>query len=100
MEEGLLSLLCRRYFPDKVINDFDFLNLFPINLVYFAYQNLADKAVQYGFVQLLNRCVLADFPDKASYIVFLLVRAVQEKGQILDAALVFLLFLLHRCRQL
>ena len=67
MEEGLLSLLCRRYFPDKVINDFDFLNLFPINLVYFAYQNLADKAVQYGFVQLLNRCVLADFPDKASY---------------------------------
>ena len=39
MEEGLLSFLRRRYFPDKVIDDFDFLNLFAINLVYLAYQN-------------------------------------------------------------
>ena len=80
MEEGLLSLLRRRYFPDKVIDDFDFLNLFAIKLVYLAYQNPADKAVQDSFIQFLNRCVPADFPDKASYIVFLFVGTVQEKG--------------------
>ena len=41
---------------------------------------LYDKAVQDSFIQFLNRCVPADFPDKASYIVFLFVGTVQEKG--------------------
>ena len=51
-----------------------------LKMAYLAYQNPADKAVQDSFIQFLNRCVPADFPDKASYIVFLFVGTVQEKG--------------------
>jgi hypothetical protein len=45
--EGHLPLFCyRRYLPDKVINDFDFLKFLPINLFHLLpHQNPADKAV-------------------------------------------------------
>ncbi len=41
-----VKLFCyRRYLPDKVINDFDFLKLLPVNLFHLTHQNPADKAV-------------------------------------------------------
>jgi hypothetical protein len=45
-EGRALPLFCyRRYLPDKVINDFDFLKLLPVNLFHLTHQNPADKAV-------------------------------------------------------
>ena len=81
-ERRALPLFCyRRDLPDKVINDFDFLKLLPVNLFHLTHQNPADKAVQDTLVQFLYRGILPDFPDKGADIAFLLIGTAQGEGQ-------------------
>ena len=47
-----------RDFPDKVINDPDFLHLLAVHLFDLADQDFADKPVQYRLVQFLNGGIL------------------------------------------
>ena len=55
MGRALLFLCCNlRDFPDKVINDPDFLHLLSVHLLDLANQNPADEPVQHRLVQFLN----------------------------------------------
>src|SRR5699024_11908825 len=55
MRDGANYLRCNlRDFPDKVINNSDFLHLLAVHLLNLADQDFADKPVQYGLVQFLN----------------------------------------------
>ena len=63
-----------RDFPDKVINDPDFLHLLTVHLLDLADQDLADQPVQYYLVQFLNGSIAPDFLDKGADFAFLCVR--------------------------
>lgn len=76
------SLFCYlRDFPDKVVNDLDFLHLLPIHLPDLADQNLTDEPVQRRLVQLRDRSILADLRNKRSHIAFLLIGVAHHFGQ-------------------
>ena len=68
-------------FSNKIVDDFDFLNFLPIDLLNLANHDFLDKTVQYNFVQLLDGGILADFLDKGMDIAFLFIRLVQKKIQ-------------------
>ena len=68
-------------FSNKIVDDFDFLNFLPIDLLNLANHDFLDKTVQYNFVQLLDGGILADFLDKGMNIAFLFIRLVQKKIQ-------------------
>lgn len=76
---------CCRDFPDKVIDNLNFLNLLAVNLLDLAHQNSADKPVQNGFVQFLNSGVLSDFLNERSHIAFLFIRPAHHQHQVLQA---------------
>ena len=62
LRDGANYLRCNlRDFPDKVINDPDFLYLLAVHLFDLANQNPADEPVQYGLVQFLDGGVAPDF---------------------------------------
>ena len=66
---GRASLsLCRNLgdFPDKVINDPDFLHLLTVHLLDLTNQNPADEPVQHRFVQFFNGGIAPDFLDKSA----------------------------------
>ena len=98
MGRALPFLYCNlRDFPDKVINNLDFLHLLAVHLFDLANKNLADKPVQYGLVQFLNDGIASDFLDKGTDFTFLCVRLALHHRQIMQALLVgFLLLLQHR----
>ena len=74
MRDGANYLRCNlRDFPDKVINDPDFLYLLAVHLFDLANQDFADKPVQYGLVQFLNVGIAPDFFDKGADFTFLCV---------------------------
>ena len=55
LRDGANYLRCNlRDFPDKVINNPDFLHFLAIHLFDLANQDFADEPIQYGLVQLLN----------------------------------------------
>ena len=63
-----LSLCCNfRDFPDKVIDNPDFLHLLAVYFLDLANQNLADKPVQYRFIQVLDGSAAPDFPDPSCF---------------------------------
>ena len=70
--EGCTILCCNlRDFPDKVINNSDFLHLLAVHLLDLADQDFTDKPVQYGLVQFLNGGIAPDFLDKGADFTFL-----------------------------
>ena len=74
MRDGANYLRCNlRDFPDKVINNPDFLHLLAVHLLNLANQDFADKPVQYGLVQFLNVGIAPDFFDKGADFTFLCV---------------------------
>ena len=96
-----LSLCCNfRDFPDKVIDNPDFLHLLAVYFLDLANQNLADKPVQYRFIQFLDGSAAPDFPDKGADFVFLFVRMPLHQHQVLQALLIRFLFLFQSRRQL
>ena len=68
-------------FPNKVINDLDFLHLLPISLPDLANQNLADKPVQHRLVQFRDGGILANLQNECPHIAFLLIGVVYHFGQ-------------------
>ena len=55
-----------RDFPDKVINDPDFLHLLTVHLLDLADQNPADEPVQHRLVQFFNGGIAPNFLDKGA----------------------------------
>ncbi len=97
---GKLFTLQSPGFPDKVINDPNFLHLLAVHLLDLADQDFTDKPVQYGLVQFLNGCIAPDFLDKGANFAFLCVRPALHHRQIVQALLVGFLLLFQRRRQL
>ena len=65
MRDGENYLRCNlRNFPNKVVNDPDFLHLLAVHLLNLADQDFTDKPVQYRLVQFLNGGIAPDFLDK------------------------------------
>ena len=89
MGRAILSLCCNlRDFPDKVINNLDFLHLLAVHLLDLADQDFTDKPVQYGLVQFLNGGIAPDFLDKGTDFAFLRIRPALHHRQIVQALLV------------
>lgn len=51
-------------FSNKIVDDFDFLNFLPIDLLNLTDHDFLDKTVQHNFVQLLDGGIFADFLNK------------------------------------
>ena len=101
LRDGANYLRCNlRDFPDKVINDSDFLHLLAVQLLNLANQDFTDKPVQYGLVQFLNGGIAPDFLNKGTDFTFLCVRPALHHRQIVQALLVGFLLLFQRRRQL
>ena len=99
MRDGANYLRCNlRDFPDKVINNSDFLYLLAVHFFDLADQNAADETVQYRLVQFLNGGIAPDFLDKGTNFAFLCVCPALHHRQIVQALLVGFLF--QRRRQL
>ena len=101
MGRAILSLCCNlRDFPDKVVNDLDFLHLLSVHLLDLADQNPADEPVQHRLVQFLDGGIAPDFLDKGADFAFLSVSPALHHCQVMQALLVGFLLLLQRRRQL
>lgn len=99
--DGVKFLCCNlRDFPDKVINDPDFLHLLAVHFFDLADQDFADKPVQYRLVQYLNGGITPDFLDKGADFALLGVSPALHHRQVMQALLVRFLFLFQRRRQL
>ena len=92
--------ICLKDFPNKVVDNFNFLNLLTFLRCHITHQNPVDQAIQHCFIQLLNGCILPNFPDKGADFIFLLVGAALYVDEFLELLLVGFLLLLHGSGQL
>ena len=68
-------------FPDKVINNSDFLHLLAVHLLDLANQNPANEPVQHCLVQFLNGGISPNFLDKGADFALLSIRTTLHHRQ-------------------
>ena len=101
VRDGANYLRCNlRDFPDKVINNPDFLHLLAVHLLNLADQDFTDKPVQHCLIQFLDGGIAPDFLDEGADFTLLGIRPALHHCQVMQALLVGFLLLFQRRRQL